>query len=134
EPVAPGKGGPLLALPGGEALVAARRTSAPVAQDPRWRAAAVGFLLAVMLLLISGRADPVSMGAGLALGLLAALCYVDAGGDRSLLWPEVWIPALGAALVPFAFDRMRRREAGARVGPFGLPVAYALLALTFFGA
>src|SRR5262249_38728879 len=115
EPVAPGKGEPLLTLPSGGApgaastaaagavLIAARRTAAPTAQDPRWKAAALTLLIAVMLFLIAGRADPFSMGAGLALGLLSALCYVDAGGDRSLLWPEVWIPALGAALVPFAF-------------------------------
>ena len=146
EPVAPDKGEPLLTLsdgsttavpgraPAGSVLIAARRTAAPTAQDPRWKAAALSLLLVLMLVLISGRADPISMGAGLALGLLSALCYVDAGGDRSLLWPEVWIPAAGAALLPFAFDRLRRREAGERAGPFALPAAYGLFALTFFGA
>ncbi|HEY2797747.1 MAG TPA: ATP-binding protein [Thermoanaerobaculia bacterium] len=145
EPVAPGRGEPLLAPigtgpaapgagAGGAVLIAARRTAAPTAQDPRWKAAALVLLLVIMLFLISGRADPVAMGTGLALGLLAALCYVDAGGERSLLWPEVWIPAAGAALLPFAFERMRRRETGVRSGQWLLGVGYALFALAFFGA
>jgi len=132
EPVAPEKGAPLLTLAGGGALVAARRIPIAVGQDLTARVVVLGLLFAVMLFLIGGRVDPVSMGAGLALGLLAALCFVDAGGDRSVRWPEVWIPALGAAVLPWAFERMRRR--GDRGAWPLLAAAYGALALAIFGA
>lgn len=133
EPVAAGNGPPILTVEGGEVLVAARRAPIPMGQSPAWRAAALGILLALMLVLLSGRAAPMALGAGLAVGLLAALCYVDAGGPRSLAAPEVLIPALGAFLVPIAFDRLRRREGESR-RLLLLPAAYACLALTLLGA
>ena len=73
EPVAADKGQPLLALAGGETLVAARHAALPLSEDPTGRAAGFALLALLALFLLAGRSEPAAVGAGLAIGLLGAL-------------------------------------------------------------
>jgi signal transduction histidine kinase len=132
EPVAAG-GPPLLTLAGREVLVAARRADVAIVPDVRWRVAALALLFATTLFLLAGRADSVSIGAGLAIGLLAALSHVGGEAGRSMLRPNVWIPALGVAVLPAAVERLRRRGP-ARRGGLAVLAGYGLLALAFLSA
>ena len=145
EPVAAGQASTLLNMPGGSALVAARRASIAPGTDPRWRIAALVVLLGLALALLSGRAGPVPCGAGLAIGLLAASSYSLGEIARVLASPMAWIPALGVAVpmggipvlgvavLPYALDRLRRREGIGNRRLLAL-AGYGLLALAFFAA
>ncbi|MEP6993890.1 MAG: ATP-binding protein [Acidobacteriota bacterium] len=133
EPVDAGQGVPVLTMPGGEPLVAARRPDLPIAQDARGRAAALALVLAASLFLLSGRTDAISVGVGLGIALLATLVSVRIGAENSLTSPNVWIPALGVACLPAGIGRLGKPDAN-RHRVLLILAGYGLLALTFFGA
>jgi signal transduction histidine kinase len=132
EPVAAGRGMPVLTSASGKVVLAARRSETPAGRDARWRRLILGLLLCTSLVLLARSADSLSIGAGLAIGVLAALTYVDPGAGRVLASPTTWVLALGPAVLPAGLELLRRPDFRRRPGR--LLAGYGVLALSFLAA